>query len=253
METTIGGIRVRYEDEGEGQPVVLLHGWGSSLDAYNLMTRSLKDRYRVIRLDFPGFGGSDALTQPWSMEEYQQATVEFLSELDLKDYVLVGHSFGGRVIIRACGSGLLTPQKIILIDSAGIRPKRTLKGRLRTAVFKTAKWGLTRRPWQKAAEPLLEKVRGHFGSADYNAAPPVLRQTLVRVVNEDLREYLPRLSCPTLLIWGEKDTATPLSDAKLMESLIPDAGLCVIQGAGHFSFLEVPGQVHAIVHSFLQS
>ena len=100
---------------------------------------------------------------------------------------------------------------------------------------------------------MLERVRAYFGSADYNAAPPVLRQTLVKVVNEDLTRFLPHLACPTLLIWGEKDTATPLSDAKLMEKLVPDAGLCVIRGAGHFSFVERPGEVHAIVHSFLQS
>lgn len=253
METTIGGVRVRYEDVGQGQPVVLLHGWGSSLDAYNLMTRSLESQYRVIRLDFPGFGGSDPLPEPWSMEEYQNATVEFLSQLGLENPVLVGHSFGGRVIIRMCGNDLVKPCKIILIDSAGIRPKRTLRGRIRTGAFKTAKWCLTRRPWKKAAAPMLERVRAYFGSADYNAAPPVLRQTLVKVVNEDLREYLPRLSCPTLLIWGEKDTATPLADAKVMENLIPDAGLCIIRGAGHFSFVERPGEVHAIVHSFLQS
>ena len=68
-----------------------------------------------------------------------------------------------------------------------------------------------------------------------------------------MREYLPRLSCPTLLIWGERDTATPLADAQVMERLIPDAGLCVIKGAGHFSFVERPGEVHAIMASFLKS
>ena len=253
METTIRGVRVRYEDTGTGQAVVLLHGWGSSLDAYNLMARALEGRYRVVRLDFPGFGGSESLPEPWSLEDYQNATAEFLGQLDLRQPVLVGHSCGGRVILRMCGNGLVKPSKIILIDSSGIRPKPTLRGRIRTAGFKTAKWFLTHGPWKKAAAPTLERVRAYFGSADYNAAPPVLRQTLVRVVNEDLKEYLPRLSCPTLLIWGEKDTATPLSDAKTMERMIPDAGLCVIRGAGHFSFVERPGEVHAIVHSFLQS
>lgn len=253
METVIRGVRVRYEDTGTGQPVVLLHGWGSSLEAYNLMTRAFSEQYRIVRLDFPGFGASDPLPEPWSLEDYQDATVEFLRQLGLDHPVLVGHSFGGRVILRMCGNALIKPEKIILIDSAGLHPKRTLRGRARTACFKTAKWFLTHGPWKKAAAPSLERLRAHFGSADYNAAPPILRQTLVRVVNEDLKEYLPRLSCPTLLIWGEKDTATPLSDAQVMERLIPDAGLCVIKGAGHFSFVERPGEVHAIIASFLQS
>ena len=97
----------------------------------------------------------------------------------------------------------------------------------------------------------LEKARRHFGSADYNSAPVVLRQTLVKVVNEDLCEYMPNIACPTLLIWGDQDTDTPLSDAKVMESKIPDSGLCVIKGVGHFSFIQSPFEVNAILNSFL--
>ena len=98
---------------------------------------------------------------------------------------------------------------------------------------------------------LLGKARAAFGSADYKNAPEVLRKTLVRLVNEDLRPLLPDISCPTLLIWGENDTATPLSDGQEMARLIPDAGLCVIRGAGHFAFVERPFEVHRILHSFL--
>ena len=87
--------------------------------------------------------------------------------------------------------------------------------------------------------------------ADYNAAPLVLRQTLVNLVNTDLRNELHKITASTLLIWGENDTATPLSDAKIIESLIKDAGLCVINGAGHFAFAEAPKQTAAILNSFL--
>ncbi|MBR3844335.1 MAG: alpha/beta hydrolase, partial [Clostridia bacterium] len=118
--------------------------------------------------------------------------------------------------------------------------------------FKTAKWFLTRKPWARACEPALQKVRNYFGSADYNNAPPVLRQTLVRVVNEDLTHHLPFITASTLLIYGENDTATPVVHAKIMEREIPDAGLCVIPDAGHWAFVEKPGHVAAIVESFLQ-
>ena len=100
------------------------------------------------------------------------------------------------------------------------------------------------------SENTLNKARSYFGSSDYNSAPPVLRQTLVKVVNEDLVPYMGSIKSPTLLIWGENDTATPLRDAKIMEKEIPDAGLCVIKGVGHFSFVERPAQVHAILNSF---
>ena len=101
------------------------------------------------------------------------------------------------------------------------------------------------------SESLLNKARRQYGSADYTAAPPVLRQTLVKLVNTDLRDILHNIKCPSLLIWGENDTATPLSDAKIIESLISDSGLCVIKGTGHFSFCEKPYEANAIVKSFL--
>ena len=117
------------------------------------MTRAFSEQYRIVRLDFPGFGASDPLPEPWSLEDYQDATAQFLRQLGLDHPVLVGHSFGGRVILRMCGNGLIQPEKIVLIDSAGLRPKRTLRGRARTACFKTAKWFLTHGPWKKRPHP----------------------------------------------------------------------------------------------------
>ena len=97
----------------------------------------------------------------------------------------------------------------------------------------------------------MQKARNYYGSADYNAAPEVLRKTLVSLVNTDLRDILHSITAPTLLIWGENDTATPLSDAKIIESKIKDSGLCVIKGTGHYSFCERPFEAQAIINSFL--
>ncbi len=107
-------------------------------------------------------------------------------------------------------------------------------------------------PAEKTAA-IIERRRAKAASADYNAASPVMRGTLSKVVNEDLRRFMPSISAPTLLVWGEKDTATPLRDAKIMERLIPDAGLVVFPGAGHYSFLERPAQFAAVLDSFLGS
>ena len=104
----------------------------------------------------------------------------------------------------------------------------------------------------KSTENLLDKARRHYGSADYNAAPEVLRKTMVSLVNTDLRDIIGNISCPTLLIWGENDTATPLSDAEIIKSLIPDSGLCVIKGTGHYSFCEKPYEAAAILRSFIK-
>jgi len=250
VQFNIDGFNLNYNDVGEGTAVVMLHGWGSSCDAYNFMTKAFSDKFRMIALDFPGFGKSDMINEPWDVEKYCEITLKFIEKLDLKNYIIVGHSFGGRVIIKLAGTGRISPSKIVLIDSAGVLPKRSLKSKIRLASFKTVKAVLQLPIVRNYTENALNKARAHFGSSDYNSAPPVLRQTLVKVVNEDLVPYMSGIKAPTLLVWGENDTATPLSDAKIMEKHIPDAGLCVIKGAGHFSFVERPYEVHAILNSF---
>ena len=248
---TVDGLNVQYTDEGAGQPVLLLHGWGSSLDAFARIRREFAGAFRLVSLDFPGFGGSDMPPEPWEVEDYAVFTLAFLKEVGITDPILIGHSFGGRVIIKLAGTGRIHPKKIILIDAAGVRPKKTLKQRFRQRSFKMIKGLLSLPGIRKHTGDLLDRARKHYGSADYNSAPPVLRQTLVKVVNEDLTGLLPNIKASTLLIYGENDTATPVADAKKMEAMIPDAGLCVIEGAGHFSFVERPYQVHKILHSFL--
>lgn len=165
---------------------------------------------------------------------------------------MIGHSHGGRVILKMAAEHLVNPPKIVLLDSAGLIPKKSFKQKCRAKSFKIIKRLLTL-PFIKAhSAPLLEKARRHYGSADYNAAPEVLRKTMVSLVNTDLRDIIGNISCPTLLIWGEKDTATPLSDAEIIKGLIPDSGLCVIKGAGHYSFCEQPYQAAAILNSFIK-
>lgn len=250
-QITVQGLSIRYTDEGVGQPILLLHGWGSSLDAFARIRLEFAGAFRLVALDFPGFGGSDMPPEPWDVEAYAVFTLAFMEAIGLQDPILAGHSFGGRVIMKLCGTGRVRPPKIILIDAAGVMPHKTLKQRARQRSFKIIKGALTLPGLRDHTQGLLDKARRHYGSADYNSAPEVLRKTLVKVVNEDLSPLLPAIKAPTLLIYGEKDTATPVADAKKIEALIPDAGLCVIEGAGHFSFVERPYQVHRILHSFL--
>jgi len=177
--------------------------------------------------------------------------LKFLDALGIKDPIMMGHSHGGRVTLYMTAKGLVNPEKIVLLDAAGLIPKKSFKQKFRAKSFKIIKWFLTLPVIRKFSGGLLDKARRHYGSADYNAAPEVLRKTLVSLVNTDLRDILPNIKCPSLLIWGENDDATPLSDAKIIESLIPDAGLCVIKGTGHFSFCERPYEANAIINSFI--
>ena len=252
MTVNIDGLNIEYITEGEGQPVLLLHGWGSSFDVYRGIINTLKNRCRLFAVNFPGCGGSDTMDTPWSLDDYCHFVLKFMAAVGISDPILIGHSHGGRVILKMAADGMVNPPKIVLLDSAGLIPKKSTKQKLRAKSFKAIKRVLSLPVIKNHSEPLLDKARKHYGSADYNAAPEVLRKSLVSLVNTDLRDIIHNIKCPTLLIWGENDTATPLSDAKIIESLIPDSGLCVIKGTGHYSFCEQPYQAHAILNSFIK-
>ena len=253
LNATVNGLAVNYITAGQGEPVLLLHGWGSSIAPYRQLIDLLQQKYFVIALDMPGFGKTEEPKQPMNVDDYVDFVLEFLKLFDIQKLSLVGHSFGGRVIIKMANRPLpFSIDKIVLIDSAGIKPQPSGKKTAKQTVYKLGKWFATRKLIAKLFPGFLEKLWVKFGSADYAAASPMMRQCLVRVVNEDLTPLLPGIQPPTLLVWGENDTATPLSDAKLMEKAIPNAGLAVIRGAGHFSFVEQPMIFRNIMASFFE-
>lgn len=251
MIINIDGLNINYTDTGSGTPVLLLHGWGSSCNVYKGIINTLSSRCRLVAPDFPGCGGSDIMKEPWDLDKYCDFVLKFMKATGLENPIMIGHSHGGRVTLYMTAKGMVTPEKIVLLDAAGIVPKKSFKQKFRTKSFKIIKKLLSLPVIKNFSAGLLDKARKHYGSADYNAAPEVLRHTLVSLVNTDIREFLPNIKCPSLLIWGENDTATPLADAKIIESLIPDSGLCVIKGTGHFSFCEKPYEANAIINSFI--
>lgn len=203
----------------------------------------------MINVDFAGFGQSEEPTEVWGVEEYTR-TVEAIAKAEgVESPVLVGHSFGGRVSIVYASRN--KTQKVILVDAAGVKPKRSLTYYRKVYTFKLLKWLAPILLGKERAQQLIEKRRAKAGSSDYNNASPRMRAIVSKVVNEDLCHLMPKISAPTLLFWGENDTATPLADAKRMEKLIPDAGLVTVTGAGHYSFLENTLLFLRVVESFL--
>ena len=252
----INGVHLHFTEKGDpsGAPVILMHGWGCNTTTVASIENALTDKRRVINVDLPGHGKSSEPplmpdVKPWGVYEYAD-TIEKLSEmLKLNKPALIGHSYGGRISI-ILGSRMET-EKIVLVDSAGIKPKRPFKYYWKVYTFKAMKKVLPLIVGRKKADKMIEKKRARSGSADYRQASQMMRMVMSRSVNQDLRHHLPEIKVPTLLIWGENDTATPIQDAKLMEKMIPDAGLVSFPGAGHYSFLDNPGQFKAVIRSFL--
>jgi len=184
------------------------------------------------------------------VEEYTQMLEAFIKDENIEAPILIGHSFGGRVSILYASRN--KTHKVILVDAAGIKPKRPLKYYLKVYSFKLWKKVLPLVIGKKQAEKTIESYRRKSGSADYNALTGIMRNIMVKVVNEDLKAVLPKIQCPVLLLWGKNDTATPLRDARIMEKLIPDAGLVVFDDAGHYSFLDKPYEFNTVLQNFLQ-
>ncbi len=250
MFITIKGTKVHYEVHGDGHPVVLLHGWGTDLRSFDSVASYVKSGFKVYALDFPGFGLSEEPGEIWSVYDYADMTQAFLEELNIANPILVGHSFGGRISI-ILGSRLPI-HKIILVDAAGVKPTRGTAYYIRIYTYKAMR-ALERVPGIRPLfGDLIDAYRNKAGSADYKSASTTMRQVLTKVVNDDLQHLMQKITAPTLLIWGSADTATPLSDAHIMEQKIPGAALIVFEGAGHYSYLEQPARFKAIINSFIQ-
>lgn len=252
MNTVVENLNIYYEIEGEGEDILFLHGWGSSVDAWRRMIMPLKNNFRCILVDLPGFGKSDLPNNPLSLDDYCRIVKAFMDNIGLCNPIMIGHSNGGRITLNMCAEQMVSPKKIVLFGAAGIPLKKTFKQKARQRTFKIIKAALSLPIVKNYTENLLNDARKHFGSADYNSAPPVMRQTLVKLINTDITAKLRNITASTLLVWGENDTATPLYTAKIMEREIKDSGLCVLNGLSHWCFIEDPARVDAILASFLK-
>lgn len=253
MTKNILGLNINYIDKGEGEAVVLLHGWGANISLFNSMIELLAKQYRVIAVDFPGFGGSEEPKEIWNVSDYRDFVIEFLKELNVKEATFLGHSFGGRVIIKMFEKDTIPfkIKKLILTGSAGVMPKKSTKQKIKQKIYKITKKIYSSKLITKLFPDALENLRRKNGSADYNAASPTMRQILVKVVNEDLTHLFEKVTPPTLLVWGKNDTATPLTDGQLMQRLMPDSALVVLDNSGHYAFLDEMFAFNKILASYM--
>lgn len=253
MQVKVKDWNINYEVLGKGNPVILLHGWLATLETMRPIANNLSQNFKVYLVDVVGFGKSDLPEHPLKTDDFGNFLKDFIKALDIKNPILIGHSNGGRTIINAVGRGIVQAKKVVLIDSAGLKPKRSINYYLKVGFYKTGKFILNLLPNTKTIKAFKEKLRNSVGSSDYKASANVLKETMKVIVNEDLSHLLPKINVPTLLFWGTLDTATPISDGRKMEKLIPDCGLIEYQGATHFSYLENINHFNTVLNEFLKN
>lgn len=239
----INNIKINYVDYGKkkGQPIVLLHGWGQNLQMMDVIGQPLKKEYRIIILDLPGFGKTPEPLNSYTMEDYYQLLNEFLINLKINKPILIGHSFGGRLAIYYASKKEVN--KLVLLGSP--IKSHSKPDSLKIKFLKLCK----KLPLVNKLESYAKK---HIGSRDYRNASPIMRETLVNVVNENLEDKVKKIKVATILIWGSNDTEALMEDAKFIEDNTPDSALIVYENASHYAYIERLDKTIAILKNFFK-
>ncbi|MBA2274059.1 MAG: alpha/beta hydrolase [Actinobacteria bacterium] len=242
----VGGQRARLLDAGSGPPVVVLHGWGGRIESMAPIAACLSRGFRVLAPDLPGFGESPIPRGLWGTPDYATWIGRVVRTRHIERAHFVGHSFGAKTALQIAATQPELVDRLVAVGSPGLRTPPSASARLKRTLSKAAKAaGVLGPPGRAFKEAVFNKI----ASQDYRDAGE-LRPIFVKVVNEDLSDLLPQILAPTLLVWGAEEDAVPVEHGRRMAKLIPDAGLVLFEGAGHFAYLDDPGRFCRVVRHF---
>lgn len=229
---------IRYGNN-KNRTIVMLHGWGQNIEMMKFIGDKLDED--VLIIDLPGFGKSKEPDTVLSIYDYANLVHDLITNLEIKNIILIGHSFGGKIALAYASKYKV--EKLVLLASP-FKSKEN-KINIRAKVLKKLKKvpGLNK---------LEEFAKKHIGSTDYKNASGIMREILVKHVNLDITEDVKKITCPTLIIWGDNDECVPVSDGKLLEKLINDSGLIVFEGCTHYAYLERLDQLIRILNEFFK-
>ena len=241
MQEVINNVKVNYKLYGSGKDtIVLLHGWGQNIQMMEPIGNNFIKDYQVLIIDLPGFGESEEPNVIWTMYDYVDCVHELIEKLKIKNPIIMGHSFGGKISLIYASK--YEVKKLVLFASPFKKEIKKLS--LKTKLLKTAK-----------KVPGLNKLEGfakkHMGSRDYREASEFMRKILVEHVNLDVTEDVKKITCPTLIIWGTEDMEVPVERAYELENLIKDSGVVIYEGCTHYAYIERLGQTINVLRSFL--
>ncbi len=240
MQAVVESILANYEVFGEkkNKNILILHGWGRNLQDWRAVAENLSSQYRVILLDLPGHGGSGLPpSQPFDTGEFADFVLAFIKKLELKEPILLGHSFGGKVaVVIASKSNSI--KRLFLVDASGIDSKSVVT-RIKNAMAKYLK----KMPFKNYFISLL-------ASSDYQAAGGLL-PSFKKIVRQNVIKEAKSINIPSIIIWGENDKEVTTYQAKRLHQLIRNSILRIIWGAGHHPHLEKPDKFINLLNEYL--
>ena len=226
--------------------IVFLHGWGNSSEVFKPLAYYLKDDFFVYAPDLPGFGKSP-IEKPMALKDYADFVYKFIKDNNINKPIIIGHSFGGAIAAKLAILHQEIMLKLILVGASAIR-ESNFKINLAEKSARIIKNFLPK----KVRQFILKILK--LDNSDYaRIENPYLKETFKIVIKENLASELSFIKVPSLVIWGEKDTETPLKYGKLITRLISNAKLSVVKNAGHHVFLEKPLEFIYEIKKFIVS
>lgn len=246
LKTFAGGSIFGVSNSSEVPVVLALHGWARSSSDFDAVLEGVP----AISLDLPGFGASPCPDDVWGADEYADALVPVLREFP-EPPLIVGHSFGGRVAVSLAARYPELVGQLLFIGVPLLRAPDRQPAKA-SALYRLIR---TLHDWGVIGETRMEAARQKYGSADYRAAEGVMRQILVKAVNETYEHHLAEVRCRTHLLWGANDTAAPVSIATTAAKLMPHAevSMAILPEIGHHVMLEAPEKTRAEIAMLVQS
>lgn len=253
LKVPIKNLETNYKTAGQGEPVLILHGWGGSSDSWTKVQEILSAKgFKVIVPDLPGFGKSQAPPAPWRREEYLSWLLDFLKSVKLDKFFLISHSFGGSLAIKLATNYPEMIRKLILCAPAGIKQRPGFKTQIILALSRAGNSVFSCSHFAGLKKFLKDIVYFFIWRRDYAKATGTMRQTFINVINENLLDEIPRIKAETLILWGDKDQAVPLGHAYIYKEKIASSKLIVLPDIGHSPNQEVPDKLAKIILNFLE-
>lgn len=247
-----GSFKIHYEKYGNNKNTILiLPGWGDTKNTFNYLINNLSRTNTVYIIDNPGFGKSIVKEENLTIYDYASTIRELINHEKINNPTIIAHSFGGRIATLLSGYYNDKINKLILIDIAGIKPKKTVKSIIKTYTYKTLK-RLTKLSPMKYRRKINTYLLKKFSSTDYYNLPDNMRKTFQNIINTDLKFTLSNITQSTLILWGQNDTSTPLKDAYIFRKKIKNSSLIIFRKASHFSYLDYPILTLDIINNFIK-
>ncbi len=253
------GLEIAYERAGEGWPLVFVHGFPVDGRMWQPQLASLASEFTVVAWDEPGAGRSSDVPVDFGLPDYAECLAALIEDVGLGPAHVAGISWGGTVVLELYRHHPELVATLILIDTyagwKGSLPEEEVRARVeglnQMLAAPPEEFDPTLPGWfagdpPAAFVPLLEEI-----AADVR--PESLRHQMLVMAEADQRDLLPRITAPTLLIWGEQDVRSPLGVARQFEDAIPATKLVVIPDCGHVSNLEQPERVNEAVREFCRA